>query len=223
MGFWSDLWDGIKFTAKTTGQILEAGLKTAGEAAAGFEAGGPVGAAIAGMTGGISNISTAASRIKHYADEAMHPNMGTIAAQVKPGAGMVPLNQSLQNLTADAPDSVKQMAVSGARFHDGLAKTGSVVSAVRMAGGTPITQHLANGASSALISEVSKRTGFDGRRYQQLQNPAMRASQMLPTTSAYHGHMQDMLRHGGAEAVAVKHLARSVQNPAPTQMIVGGA
>jgi hypothetical protein len=228
MGFWNSLWSGLKLAGQSFAATLEGGftaVKGAVEgastgASAGGEFGGILGGIVGGVKGAIDGVSTTVNRIKHYAHEAEHPN--GIAAAVKPLDGVKTMTDAVNSAKPGAPDTVLDVARTGAKFMDGAAKYGDLVAASKHAGATPITKHMGHNISRSVVNEVAAQTGFRGDLHQLLHNPVTRSANTLPTTSAWHDSMQDVVHHGGAEAAAVKHMMVAKGNPATQQVIVGG-
>lgn len=235
MGFWNTIWHGIKTAGKVVVDVGRAGYNvakatmdgiSAGTPFFGPEFGGVIGGIVGGVTAGIDNIHGLINRLPYYEVEFTNPdgsgNAKAVADSVKPLRPVLAMQNSMSALTRDAPPSVVEAARVGARFFDGVRKHGDVVAAAKLAGATPISKHLGNSISRAIIGEVGARTGFHADRHMLLHNPATVAANMLPETSAFRSRVNDVLHHGGAESVAVKHLAQRVANPVPAQMVIGG-
>lgn len=237
MGFWNSIWNGIKLAGKTALAVVEGGAKTAlgaiegiasGEALSGGNPiGGILGGIVGGVTEGIDGVSSTVNRVKHYMhdyenSEGKANARSVLNASADPLRPVSTMKNAVSSLSANAPASVVDSARSGAKFYDGLAKHGNVSAAAKYAGATPVSKHLGNGVSRAIIGEVGGRTGFHGDRHLLLQNAAVQGARMLPSTSAYHSRVDDTARFGGAESVAMKRMARQTVNPPSREIVVGG-
>lgn len=226
----SSIWDQLKWGFKIGGDLIynmgKAAIGTTIAAIQGFESGGPVGAAMAGIPSAISGISTVASRIGSYFHEVDQqnnlPNNATVASVLHPIKPVNTMNSALQTATAQSPDSVQQIAGAAAAFHDGLAKHGNVVSAVKAAGGSPITQHLANNMSNTIVDNIQARSGFNARNAMRYGDSSMRSAQMVGTTSAFNAPILSYMNGGGAEALAMRNLAAKGYGGAQDIVVGGG-
>ena len=221
MGFFDDIGAGLKVFAGTVGSVFQGAMQIGQGILSGFEGGGPLGGIIGGVTSAIPAVSGTVERIGGYIHNAQHPDAQTVIDHLAPLHAVKPMIQSIQNLSSDAPDSVKDMALTGAKFDDGLKKTGSVVSAVKLAGGTPLTSHLSHSMSSAVVSEVQKRTGFNPIMTNKLMNPALKGASMLSSTNAHANTVKNLVNYAGAESQSMLHLADRIANPVSNQIIVG--
>ena len=219
MGFFDDLKQGLSIAGGTVLNLGEAVFKTAGAAVAGFAAGGPAGALLAGIPAGIASTGTLIHRLSAYfhpTDEDGTPNMATIQSLTQnPLHHLKMANQALQNVNKDTPESGISLAQSAAKLNDGLEKYGDFAAAAKFAGASPISKHIATGVSKGIVDEVKRRTGFDAINHMRYGRSATRAAQMVPTTSAYAEPVRDYMLHGGAEALAMKHLSQNnaARNP----------
>lgn len=231
MGFWNDVWRTIKQVGTLGYDVFKPVVMTLKDVVAGEASGGPLGAAMAGLTSGIKNISTGVSRFK--ADwEDITQNNGTgsglsddisgIKSSISSSAGMGMLTDSLKNVSAGAPDSVKQMAVAAAKFHDGLDKHGNIDAAVRSAGGTPITSHLSRAMSNTVTDHVKSVTGFDAYNAAR-RHPVFGQASMLPSTSMFHGDLMDSLQSSTPERMAVQYVTNLRQNASANPGVVSGS
>lgn len=204
-------------------------VDTLKDVVAGAESGGPIGAAIAGLTSGIKNISTGVSRFKaDWEDITQNNGTGTglsdaisgIKSSVSSSAGIGMLTDALSNVSANAPDSVKQMAVAAAKFHDGLDKHGNIDAAVRAAGGTPITSYISRAMSNTVADYVKSTTGFDAYNATR-RHPVFGQSSMLPSTSMFHSDLMDSLQASTPERMAVQYVTNLRQNATNPGMVTG--
>lgn len=225
MSIWDQLKEGFKIGGDLLFNMGKAAVETTIAGLTGFAAGGPAGAAMAAIPVGISGISSVASRIGSYFHsvdpQTNLPTAETVSSVLHPIKPLVMMNSALRTATADSPDSVKQIAGSAAAFHDGMEKYGNVVSAAKAAGGTPITQHLANNMSGTIVDAIKSRSGFDARNAIRYGGSAMRGAQMVGTTSAYSAPLLSYMNNGGAEALAMRNIA-SKGYGGPQDIVVGG-
>lgn len=173
----------------------------------------------------INNISTTVSRVKHYAEGGTGDGVSGIqhmVDSVKTAQSVPILNDAMNSISATAPQSVKDLAVAGAAFHEGLMKHGSVIAAARHAGANSVTKHLADGMSSAVLDHIRSKTGMDMRMHQILGNPVTSQANMLSSLNVHRGAANDMLHNGGAEAAAMQVLGANGAGITPDALIVQG-
>jgi len=227
MGFFDDLKTGLGIVGGVVGNMFEGAYKTIVAGAQGFKSGGPLGAFAAGLPAATSAVSSLVNRIHSYS----HPTAedgtathATIASVLDPAGPLKTASKALGAVSSDSPASVNEVATAGANFHDGMSKHGnSVEAAAKYAGATPITQHLGNSLSSSIVGHVKNRIGFDAVNHMRFGASATREAQMLPTTSAFHGRINDFMNYGGAEALAMKRLAMQGGGPLAREILIGGS
>lgn len=236
--FWSNLGEGLKIAGQSAWAVIQGGVDTAIKAGEGFASGGPLGAIAAGVTSGISNISTAVDRISsivHEGDSSSQPSGKPTDPASAPTIVSHPAVQAtntlstantvkglVDNVGPSSPDTLKQAAISSAQFHDALAKNGGdIVAAVKAAGGTPITSALSAGMSAAVANHVMSTTGFNAPLRRRL-DPISAAMSMTPSTSAYAPAINKHLSGGGAEAMALGFLNKKLAAPATNPFMIGG-
>lgn len=209
MGFFNSLWSGIKKAAGVVGSVLSGVGTVVAGALGGAEIGGPIGGLVGGVSTLIGTIEPTIKRVQHYINDDEAGSAGDLQATYQQLHGVMShkvLQNAMSSVTAKSPQVVKDIANIGASFHDSLAKTGDIVSAVKAAGGNPLSGHIADSMSNAIINEASRRGLGNQQIVQSLHDPVSRFIGGVSKSNSYHQRVKD-IRTGRAEAAAVRSMA----------------